>query len=137
MGDLAKHFDVLIKKHYYIHERYGVDVTFALLYHAEPLAIDVIGGLLRLSDHLHQVDENHYFIVFDFTNQANAHKACQNLLCRLDDHFRDTESCIALDAFDTTKSTPIVLRRLQQILSEVRKRPRVRIDNETILDGRM
>ncbi|WP_345984519.1 hypothetical protein WCX49_07715 [Sulfurimonas sp. HSL-1656] len=132
-----RHFDTLVRKHYYIYERYGVDATFALLYHARPLDVEELGNFVRLSDHLHQIDDNHYIIIFTFTDYSGAYKACQNLLCRLDDHFRDTESRVALDSFDTTLHSGMVLNRLQRIMDEVRKRPRVRIDNETILDGRM
>ncbi|UFS61534.1 hypothetical protein LOH54_07645 [Sulfurimonas sp. HSL-3221] len=136
MSETAQRFEVLIKKHYYIYERYGVDVTFALLHHSEPLDLQTLGGFLRLSDHLEKIDDNHYFIVFDFTDAARAHKASQNLLCKLDDHFRNDTTYIAMDSFDTSKNAQIVLSRLQQILVEIRKSPRKRIDNEQILDGR-
>ncbi|MHC3994721.1 hypothetical protein ACXWTF_07810 [Thiomicrolovo sp. ZZH C-3] len=132
-----RHFDNLVRKHYYIYDRYGVDATFSLLYHHLPLHVDELGEFVRLSDHLHQIDDNHYVIIFTFTDYSGAYKASQNLLCRLDDHFRDTKSCIALDSFDTTLNSSMVLNRLRRIMDEVRKRPRIRIDNELILDDRM
>jgi len=137
MGEVSKRFDVLIKKNYYNYERYGVDAIFALLYHVRPLDVEDLGAFLRLSDHLHRLDDNHYVIVFTFTDNGGAHKASQNLLYRLDNHFLDNESRIALDSFDTAFNAGMVLNRLRQIMLEVRKRPHIRIDNETILDGRM
>jgi hypothetical protein len=137
IGESMNRYDHMVEKTYYIHKRYGVPATFALVHHARPLDVDTLGGYMRLSDHVIQVDENHYFIIFAFTEENNAHKAAQNLLRHLDEHFKEPCSCIALDSFDVTKNPYIVLCRLKQILTEIRKHGFKRIDNENILDGFM
>lgn len=137
MGDVLNRFEILIKKTYYIHDRYNVEATFGLLYHEPPLTVQELGRVLRISDELIPLDEHQMFIIFTFTAQANAIKASQNVLQKLDHHFNNTTSCIALDRFDTAKSAPIVLGRLRQILAETCRRSFARIENESILDGRM
>ena len=97
MGGGMNRFEVMIEKTYYIHRRYGVTATFALLYHEQPLTVAVLGSFIRLSDHVIPIDKHHDFIIFTFTSEANAYKASQNLLGRLDNHFSDRSSCIALD----------------------------------------
>lgn len=126
--------DVLIKKFYYIYERYAVDATFALLYHEKPLSVVELSKYIRISDQLIPLDDNHYFIIFTFTAQKNAYKAAQNILQRLDSYFNDTATCIALDSFDTSKSSQIVLSRLKQILAETRKNSYIRVEMEDIID---
>lgn len=123
-----------IKKHYYSYERYNVESTFALLYHEKPLPLIELSQFVRTSDHLISIDENHYFIIFAFTSEADAYKAAQNLLMKLDNHFNATRSAIALDGFDTSNSAQIVVSRLKDILKKARQDPFVRIETENALD---
>lgn len=137
MGGGMNRFEVMIEKTYYIHRRYGVTATFALLYHEQPLTVAVLGSFIRLSDHVIPIDKHHDFIIFTFTSEANAYKASQNLLGRLDNHFSDRSSCIALDRFDPDMTPHSVLCRLQQILAATRKNSFARIETDAILDGRL
>ena len=135
MAGSMNRFEVIISKTYYIHQRYGVHATFALLYHESPLEVSDLGSFIRLSDHIIPIDGQHDFIIFTFTTEENAYKASQNLLRKLDDHFGSADSCIALDTFDTNKTPHTVLNRLKQILAEARKHTFSRIENESALDG--
>jgi len=123
-----------IRKAYYSAKRYNVVSSFALLYHSKELPVDKLGKIVRMSDHLLKIDENHYFINFVHTKHSDAFKAAQNLLHALDLHFNDTNSAIAIDTFDTTQPGNIVINRLEQILKEIRKSPYTRIDDENILN---
>lgn len=131
---ISNRLNVLVKKTYYNYERFDIHATFALLYHEEPLSVVELANFVRISDHLIQLDNNHYFIIFAFTTQNNAYKASQNIIYILDNHFNNNNSCIALDAFDISKSPQSVLNRLKQILTETRKNPYIRIELEDILD---
>jgi hypothetical protein len=135
MATSMNRYEHMVEKTYYIHRRYGVVATFALLYHEEPLAVDVLGSFIRISDHIIPIDENHDFIIFAFTSETNAHKAAQNLLGRLDNYFGSHTCCIALDKFDTDIAPQHVLSRLRQILGESRKHSYARIETESVLDG--
>lgn len=126
--------NVLIKKAYYTSERFQVNATFALLYHEQPLSVVELAQHVRISDQLIQLDDNHYFIIFAFTKQDNAYKASQNIVYQLDEHFNNSNSCIALDTFDSSKPPQSVLNRLISILAETRKNPYIRIETEEILD---
>lgn len=131
---ITNRINVLIKKTYYHFERFQVNSTFALLYHENPLSVLELSEYVRISDHLIQLDDNHYFIIFAFTTQDNAYKASQNIIHNLDNHFNASTTCIALDTFHTTKSPISVVNRLMQILAETRKNPFIRIETEDILD---
>ena len=122
-----------IRKAYYGAQRYNVKSTFALLYHEKELLVDKLGKIVRMSDHLLKIDENHYFINFVHTNHTQAFKAAQNLLHALDSHFNDNSSAIAIDTFDVKQPANLVINRLEQILKEVKKNPYNRIDDENIL----
>ena len=137
MGGSMNRFDVMIEKIYYINKRYEVISTFALLYHEQPIHVDVLGSFIRLSDHVISVDDQHDFIIFTFTPEANAYKAAQNLLNKLDNHFSDRSSCMALDSFDTNRTPNNVLSRLRQILAETRRGSFARIETDAILDVRL
>ena len=123
-----------IKKAYYTSKRYAQETTFAILHHDKELEIDILGKMVRVSDLLIKIDENHYFIFFKFTNQTQAFKASENVLLELDNYFNTTNSCIGLDAFDINKSPTIVINRLMQILNEVKKNKFLRIEDENILN---
>lgn len=137
MGGSMNRFEVMIEKTYYIHRRYGVTATFALLYHEQPLEIATLGAFIRLSDHIIPIDEHHDFLIFTFTSEENAYKASQNLLGKLDNHFGDRSSYIALDHFDPNLTSHNVLCRLQQILAATRKGSFTRIETDAILDVRL
>ena len=131
--NIQNRLNVLVKKTYYIYQRFKVDATFALLYHEKPLGLVELSKFIRMSDQVIQIDENQYFILFAFTSQENAYKASQNIIHNLDKYFNDTTSYIVLDSFDITKSAQNVLNRLKQIMVEARKDPYVRIQTEDIL----
>jgi len=126
--------NVLVKKAYYTSERFQVNATFALLYHDQPLSVVELAKHIRISDHIIQLDDNHYFIIFAFTKQDNAYKASQNIVYSLDEYFNNSTSCVALDTFDSSKPPQSVLSRLTTILAETRKNPYIRIETEEILD---
>ncbi|MCX6074721.1 MAG: hypothetical protein NTY39_10410 [Campylobacterales bacterium] len=107
---------------------------FALLYHEEPLSVVELAKYVRTSDHLIKLDDQHYFIIFTFTSQENSYKASQNILHKLDRHFNNYTTCIALDTFNTSKEPQNVLNRLKQILIETRKNSYIRVEMEDILD---
>jgi hypothetical protein len=131
--DILNRINVLIKKTYYTYERFGVNATFALLYHEEPLSVVELAKYVRISDHLMKLDENHYFIIFAFTSHENSYKASQNIVHSLDKYFNNHTSCIALDTFNPSKTHQSVLNRLKQIMTETRKDPYMRIESEEIL----
>ena len=131
--NIQNRLNVLVKKTYYIYQRFKVDATFALLYHEKTLGLVELSKFIRMSDQVIQIDENQYFILFAFTSQENAYKASQNIIHNLDKYFNDTTSYIVLDSFDITKSAQNVLNRLKQIMVEARKDPYVRIQTEDIL----
>lgn len=122
-----------IKKSYYTYDRFEVDATFALLYHDEPLTVLELSQYLRLSDHLIQLDEHHFFVIFAFTSEENAYKASQNILHKLDGHFNNHSSSVALDSLDVTMSPKLVLNRLKQIMKEIHRDSHIRIETEDIL----
>ncbi len=128
-------FNLMVEKVYYLHRRYGVKATFALLYTEEPMRANELNGFLRLSDSTYDIDDFHTFMVFSFTDESGAYKAAENLLPKLDDYFGTRSSCVALDTFDSTNSPQMVLMRLRQILSQVRKERFSRIEDEKILDS--
>ena len=132
---ILNRLNILIKKAYYTHERYKLPATFALMYHHKALEPIELGQYVRKSDLFIPIDENHYFINFASTEQSAAFKACQNLIFSLDKHFEDTDTIIAVDTFDASKSPNIVFNRLQQILKETKKDPYSRIEDENILNG--
>lgn len=132
--DIVERVEALVQKTYYACERYELDATFAMLYHEKPITPAELGQYVRISDHLVQLDENHYFIIFTYTEHDNAVKACQNLVHSLDHHFNDHTSCIVLDSLNPSKSAKIVLKRLQAILDETRSRSYTRVETEEIFD---
>ena len=134
-SDIINRLEVLVKKMYYIHQRFQIYSTFALLYHEEPLSVIELSKQVRLSDQFIPLDNNHYFIIFAFTAQNDAYKASQNIIYRLDKHFHsDDGCCIAVDSFDVNKSPQSVLSRLKQILIQTRKESYSRVETEDILE---
>jgi hypothetical protein len=133
-SNISNRIKVLIKKTYYTNERFQVSATFALLYHEEPLSVVELSKCVRISDSLIQIDDYHYFIVFAFTEQDCAYKAAQNIIHKLDKTFNKHTTCIAVDAFDKTKTPANVLNRLKQIMKETRKRSYIRVETDDILD---
>lgn len=137
MMDLPEHFALLVKKIYYIHERYQVDATFTMLHVKHPVEVDEIAKMIRSSDEIYGIAPDKFFIAFTFTDQESARRACVNLLKKLDRHFNDHSATIALDDFDPSKSPQVVVSRLMQIIEEISKRPYIRIESESILDSWM
>jgi hypothetical protein len=131
---ILNRLNVLVKKTYYTYERFQVNATFALLYHEEPLSVVELAEYVRISDHLIQLDEQHFFIIFAFTSQENAYKASQNIIHKLDNYLNNCNTCIAIDSLDTSKTPQNVLHRLKQILIEVRKSCYIRVEMDDILD---
>lgn len=128
--------ELLVKKAYYTAERFHLNLTFALLYHEEPLPVIELSKYIRITDHVVSLDDHHYFIVFAYTSHENSYKASQNTVHSLDKYFNNLTTCIALDTFDTSKSVSIVLYRLKQILAETKKSSYVRVETEDILDDK-
>ena len=124
-----------INRAYYTFKRYMAPSTFAFLYIEKELTPTQLGEFVRISDKFLEVDKNHYFINFVFTEQDGAFKASQNLILNLDIFFQDSVSCIAIDTFDASKSPRIVINRLHQILKETKKNPYSRIEDEDVLNG--
>ncbi|MFA6188231.1 MAG: hypothetical protein WC680_03025 [Sulfuricurvum sp.] len=135
-SDILKRVDVLVKKAYYTSERFRLSVTFALLYHEESLNIVELSKYIRITDQAISLDDNHYFIIFAYTSHENSYKASQNTVHSLDKYFNNFTTCIALDTFDTSKSSQIVLSRLHQILAETKKSSYIRTETEDILDDK-
>ena len=135
MDDYIKNrLSLEVEKAYYISKRYKSSSTFAILYFEGELEVQDLGKFVRISDHLLNIDENHYFIHYTFTQQNSAFKASQNLLLCLDKHLNNQSACIALDTFDISKSPTIVINRLTQILNETQHSSYSRIENENILN---
>ncbi|WP_321777334.1 hypothetical protein [Sulfurimonas sp.] len=132
--NIFNRINVEVKRTYYSFDRYKSQSTFVLLYHDKDLTSQELGKFVRISDKFVQIDDNHFFINFVFTCQENAFKASQNLLLYLDNKFKNTSTCIALDNFDTTKTTKMVINRLEQILKETKKHSYGRIEDEDILN---
>jgi len=126
---------ISINKTYYTTKRYNIPSTFALMYHKDSLTPQELGQFVRKSDHFIQIDENHYFINFMFTEQNNAFKASQNLILSLDKYFNNEHTSIAIDTFDESNSPRLVFNRLEQILKEVQADSYSRIEDESILNG--
>ncbi len=135
-SDILKRVELLVKKAYYTSERFRLNVTFAFLYHEAPLPVVELSKHIRITDHAISLDEHHYFIIFAYTSHENSYKASQNIVHSLDKYFNNFTTCIALDAFDTSKSVPIVLHRLEQILAETKKSSYIRVETEDILDDK-
>lgn len=126
---------ILVNKTYYTATRYKTPATFAYLYNDKELSLEELGKYVRISDHFIKIDRNHFFINFAYTKQDDAFKAAQNLLFALDKHFNNSNSCIAIDTFDTTKSPKVVFNRLVQILDATKRNPDSRIEDEDVLNG--
>ncbi|WP_428737346.1 hypothetical protein [Sulfurimonas sp.] len=134
--DILRHrVNVLINKAYYSTKRYKTFASFVYIYHEKEISNETLGSFMRLTDNFVQVDQNHVFVNFTFTEQSNVFKAAQNLLFKLDNYFQDTTSCAAMDTYDINKSADIVFRRLQQILEETKQNSFNRIEDEEILNS--
>jgi len=134
-SELEIRINAEINRAYYTFERYQADATFALVYHEKDISLEELGKYVRISDRFVKYDENHFFMLFHFTGAEEASKASQNLLLKLDNHFNSTTTCIAIDNFNTSNSTKVVLNRLKQIIKETRKNSFARIEYEDILDS--
>ncbi|MEA3522846.1 MAG: hypothetical protein U9R50_07705 [Campylobacterota bacterium] len=117
-----------------IYKRYKLESTFAMLYHEEALPLKELSNFLRVTDHFIVYDDHHYFIIYMHTSQEHAYKASENLLHNLDNYFNNKTTCIAIDTLDANNSSQIVLKRLMQILDEIKKHSYLRVANEDIFD---
>lgn len=134
--DILRHrVNVLIKKAYYSTERYKTISCFIYVYHDKEISNETLGTFLRLTDNFVQVDANHVFVNFTFTEQENVFKASQNLLLKLDNYFQNRTTCIAMDTYDINKSPDMVFKRLTQILEETKRHSFNRIEDEEILNS--
>ncbi len=124
-----------INRAYYTYERYQTKATFALVYHEKELGLEELGSYVRKSDRFVKMDEKYFFMLFHFTDAKEVSKASQNLLLKLDNHFHNTTTCIAIDTFNTANPTKVVLNRLKQIINETKKNSFSRIEYEDILDS--
>jgi hypothetical protein len=95
----------------------------------------VLGSFVRVSDRLVKIDENYHFLIYNFTNQDDAYKASRNLISKLDNHFHNATSCIAIDSPSKSDSTHMVMNKLHQIIEETKKISVSRIEYEDILDN--
>lgn len=120
---------------HYTYERYNAVFTFALLYHEKELTLEELGGMIRISDRIVCVSKNLHFITYNFTTPDDAYQASRNLIAKLDKHFNNTTSCIAIYASSKTDTTHMVMNKLLQILEETKKSSVSRIEYEDILDN--
>ena len=130
---IFKRLTIEINKSYYAFDRYKSPSTFALLFFEAKLTPDDLETFVRITDKFLQIDDNHYFITYAYTEQNDAFKASQNLIHYLDKHFENSSSSITLDTFDSVKSPKIVISRLFQILNQSKKNCCSRVDDESIL----
>jgi hypothetical protein len=133
--DLRTRLNAEIVRAHYTYERYNVVSTFALVYHEKEISLEEIGGMIRISDRLVTVSENIHFIIYNFTTPDDAYQASRNLIAKLDKHFDNHTSCVAIDRPSKTDSTHMVMNKLHQILQETRKSSVSRIEYEDILDN--
>ena len=131
--NLYNRIKIDIEKAYYIAKRYKSESSFALLYHKKELSPKELGSLIRMSDHFVQIDENHYFINFTFTSSSEITKAAQNLVFKLDKHFNDTDSCIAIDTFNPSSTAKMVCNNLINILAVIKTYSYSRVEDENVL----
>jgi hypothetical protein len=115
-------------------ERYDSDTSSAIVYHEKEIDLPLIGSFLRKNDKVIRLDENHHFIMFFFTSESEAYEAAKNLLAKLDHHFQNSTSCIAIDSACKNDSTNMMINKLIQILKETKKNSISRIEYEDVLD---
>ncbi len=115
-------------------DRYGSDVSSAIVYHEKDIDLSLFGSFLRKNDRVIRLDENHHFVMFFFTSESEAYDAAKNLLAHLDIHFNDKTSCIAIDSACKNDSANMMINKLLQILKETKKNSISRIEYEDILD---
>lgn len=132
---LDNRLEAEINRAYYANDRYDIVATFVMVYHDKDLSLEKLGEFVRATDRFINVDDNHYFIIFHYTAQDSAYKASQNLLLKLDGYFQNSNSVIAVDNFDKSKSSTIIINRLKQIIKETRKNSFTRVEDESILDS--
>lgn len=132
---MSSRLEAEINRAYYANGRYDIVATFVMVYHDKDLSLEKLGKLVRATDRFIHIDNNHYFIIYHYTAQDNAYKASQNLLLKLDDYFQNSNTVIAVDNFNKSKSPLIVINRLKQIIEEIKKNSFARIEDESILDS--
>lgn len=105
------------------------------MYHKLPINVVELSQFIRISDLLIEIDQNRFFIIYQFTNESDALKAAQNLIFNLDKHFNEINSCyVAIDKLDTSIAPLNVLNRLQSIIEYALKNRVNRVETEEVLD---
>jgi len=132
--NLEKRYEVLVKKTYYIHKRYNLESTFALLYHKEPLSLVQLSAYARISDYIIEVDENNYFIIFQFTSEEDAYKASQNIIGKLEVNFCSHAFYIGLHKININMTPQNILKKLRLIVEYAIKNRFNRVETEEVLD---
>lgn len=133
--DTKTRLNAEIVRAHYTYERYDAVSTFALLYHEKELSLEELGGMIRISDRIVAISKDMHFIIYNFTTSDDAYQASRNLIGKLDKHFNNTTSCIAIYAPLNTDNTHMVMNKLYQILEETKKSSVSRIEYEDILDN--
>jgi hypothetical protein len=133
--NLRTRLNAEIGRAHYTYERYNAESTFALVYHEKEIDLEVLGGFVRVSDRIVKVSDNLHFLIYNFTTSDDAYKASRNLLNKLDNHFHNRTSCIAIDTPSKSDSTHMVMNKLHQIIQETKKSSVSRIEYEDILDN--
>ena len=131
--DVFKRLEIEIKKTYYAYDRYKVQDTFALLYHANELTPTELGSFVRITDKFVKIDNHTDFLIFAFSREEDVFKASQNLLAKLDKFFNDRESAISINSFDPSNSPRMVVNKLTQTLIEIQKSGYSRVEDERVL----
>lgn len=124
-----------INRAYYANEKYDIVATFVMVYNEKNISIEKMGKFVRATDRFIRIDDNHYFIIFHYTTQDNAYKASQNLLLKLDEYFKNSNTSIAVGSFNKTKTPAMVINELKQIIKELKRSSFTRIEDESILDS--
>jgi hypothetical protein len=115
-------------------KRYGSNTSSAIVYHDKEIELALLGSFLRKNDKIIKLDANHHFVMFCQTSEEEAYDAAKNLLAKLDRHFQNTSSCIAIDSACKNDSINMMINKLLQILKETKKNSVSRIEYEDILD---
>ncbi|QFR50105.1 hypothetical protein FJR48_10355 [Sulfurimonas lithotrophica] len=115
-------------------KRYESNTSSAIVYHEKDIDLVLFGSFLRKNDKIIKLDNHHHFIMFCYTSESEAYEAAKNLLSKLDSHFQNTTSCIAIDSACKNDSTNMMINKLLLIIKETKKNSVSRIEYDDILD---
>ncbi len=134
--NIPSRFEVMVKKVYYVYEKFGLDFSFALLSLAKPISVTDLSRYVRSSDVLIPIDENHYFIIFQFTSPDAAFRTSQELVFSLDKFFNQPKSSfVAIEKLNINITPLNVLKRLDSIVQATKKAGYSQVETEDILDN--